>query len=280
MPVILRAIHWLEVIGMKQAVVTLALLANCAAWAQPRTVLAVLAHPDDEVWWGAGAMMARYAKEGHKVYLATVTLGQIGVTSWANIPAGPELGAAREEELKCSAAALGIEPPFVLGFFDQGLTANVVMDETAKKLRKIINDVRPDVVITHGPEGVSGHIDHRITSAVTTEVFQEQARLAHGPSKLYYIAYPTGRIPLAAGATDGRRVYRTVGESFITTEVESSAGNSAMDAALECHKSQASAADVRTLKGYHRTNLSSIVFLRLAMTTGAWPKEKESSIFE
>ncbi|MBL8228646.1 MAG: PIG-L family deacetylase [Bryobacterales bacterium] len=233
---------------MKQLVVTLALFANCAAWAQPRTVLAVLAHPDDEVWWGASAMMARYAKEGHKVYLATVTLGQIGVTSWANIPAGPELGAAREEELKCSAAALGIEPPIVLGFFDQGLTANVVMDGTAKILRKIINDIRPEVVITHGPEGVSGHIDHRVTSAVTTEVFQEQARLAHGPSKLYYIAYPTGRIPLAAGATDGRRVYRTVGEPFITTEVESSAGNGAMDAALECHKSQASAADVRTLK--------------------------------
>jgi LmbE family N-acetylglucosaminyl deacetylase len=264
---------------MKRVLMALALCASGIVTAQQRTLLAVLAHPDDEVWWGAGAMMARYAQEGHNVYLATVTLGQIGVTSWAGIPAGSELGAAREEELKCSAAALGIQPPFVLGFFDQALTTSTVMDEVAKKLRKIVNEVRPDVVITHGPEGLSGHIDHRLTSSITTEVFQEHARLDHRPSKLYYIAYPTQRIPLASGATDGRRVYRTLGEAFLTTEVESSAGNPAMDAALECHKTQTTANDRQTLKNYHRNNLASKVFLRLVMTTGPWPKETETTIF-
>ncbi len=259
-----------------------ALLLLClplAGLAQSRNVLAVFAHPDDEVWWGTGAMLAKYAQDGHNVYLATVTSGQIGVTSFAGIPAGPELGAVREEELRCSAAALGIHPPIAFGFFDQGLTTTVVLDEVAKRLRKVIAEVQPEVIITHPPDGISGHIDHRLTSAITTEVFQEQSRLAHGPSKLYYIGYPTSKIPLAAGATDGRRVYRTVSDEFFTTVVESSAGNTAADAALECHKSQTTSNDRQSLKNYHRNSLGSMVYLRLAVSKQAWPTEKESSIF-
>lgn len=250
-----------------------------AGLAQSRSVLAVFAHPDDEVWWGTGAMLAKYAQDGHNVYLATVTSGQIGITSFANIPAGPELGAVREDELRCSAAALGIHPPTAFGFFDQGLTSSVVLDEVAKRLRKVIAEVRPEVIITHSPDGISGHIDHRLTSAITTEVFQEQSRLEYGPSKLYYIGYPTSKIPLASGATDGRRVFRTVSDELFTTVVESSAGNAAADAALECHKSQTTASDRQSLKNYHRTSLGSMVYLRLAISKYVWPTEKETSVF-
>lgn len=258
----------------------LALCTPLAVLAQSRTVLTVLAHPDDEVWWGTGAMLAKYAQEGHSVHLATVTSGQIGITSFANIPAGPELAAVREEELRCSAAALGIQPPIPFGFFDQGLTTTTVIDEVAKRLRKLIAELRPDVIITHPPDGISGHIDHRLTSAITTEVFQEQSRLAHGPSKLYYIAYPTSRVPLVANSPDGRRTFRTLADEFVTTVVESSEGEAPATAALDCHKSQTTAADRVNLRNFHRGPLENKVFLRLVFTKHAWPAGTESSIFQ
>jgi LmbE family N-acetylglucosaminyl deacetylase len=242
-------------------------------------ILAVFAHPDDEVWWGAGALLARYAQEGHEVHLVTVTSGQLGVTTHAGIPAGPELGAAREEELRCSARALGIQPPFAFGFHDQGLASTLVMDEVARRLRLVINQVKPEVIITHSPEGISGHIDHRITSVVTTEVFQEQERLQHRPARLYYLAYPESRIPLAAGATDGRRQYRTLTDVFITTAIDGAAGSDAIDRAIDCHKTQMTARDMENLKSFRRNVLGGIVYLRLVMTSSGWPAGLENNLF-
>jgi LmbE family N-acetylglucosaminyl deacetylase len=254
-------------------------LAQWLLAAEKRCVLAVFAHPDDEVWWGTGTLLAQYAQEGHDVYLVTVTSGQLGVTTHANIPAGPELGAAREEELRCSAKALGIPPPFAFGFFDQGLATTLVMDEVARRLRQVINQIQPDVIITHGADGISGHIDHRITSVVTTEVFQEQERLQHRPKKLYYLVYPESRIPLVAGATDGRRQHRTASDLFVTTEIDAREADLASDRALECHQTQMTARDMEQRKSYHRDVLGGIVFLRLVMTQGPWPAAKETSLF-
>lgn len=266
-------------LNWKLVALFLLLCVPLASLAQTGNVLVVLAHPDDEVWWGTGAMMAKYAQEGHNVYLATLTSGQLGVTPSANVPAGPELGAVREAELRCSAVALGINPPIAFGYFDQGLTNSLVLDEVAKRLRKLIGELQPEVIITHPPDGISGHMDHRLTSAITTEVFQEQSRLEYGPSKLYYIGYPTSRVPRVSGSPDGLRVYRTISDEFITTMVESSAGDTATDEAMECHKSQLTPSDMRELRNYHRSWLASTVFLRLVFTKGAWPVEKETSIF-
>jgi len=255
------------------------LLAPVLCLAQKRSLLAAFAHPDDEVWWGTGALLARYAQEGHDVHLVTVTSGQLGVTSHAGIPAGPELGAAREEELRCSARELGIHPAIAFGFHDQGLATALVMDEVARRLRQVINHVKPEVIITHGPDGISGHIDHRITSVVVTEAFQEQERLQHRPGKLYYITYPESRIPVVAGATDGRRQYRTASDAFITTEIDARAGDAAADRALECHKTQMTARDMETRKNYKRDVLGGVVHLRLVMTDGPWPAGKETELF-
>ena len=232
--------------------------------AQKPGILAVFAHPDDEVWWGTGALLAKYAQEGHDVHLVTVTSGQLGVTAHSNIPAGPELG---------------IQPPFAFGFHDQGLASTLVMDEVARRLRLVINQVKPEVIITHSPDGISGHIDHRITSVVTTEVFQERERLQHRPARLYYLAYPESRIPLVAGATDGRRQYRTTTDALITTAIDGNEGNAAIDRAIECHKTQMTARDMDSLKSFRRSVLGGIVYLRLAMTSGAWPSGPETSLF-
>src|SRR5512142_795919 len=76
---------------------------------QPRTLLAIFAHPDDETW--VGPVLSRYARSGVKVYLAIATKGEKGVSAHAGIPAGEPLAAARHDEAVCACRQLGIEPP-------------------------------------------------------------------------------------------------------------------------------------------------------------------------
>ena len=60
-------------------------------------------------------------------------------------------------------------------------------------MRKLFEELQPDAVITWGPSGWTGHPDHRMVSAVVTEVFQTQ-RWAR-PAQLYYPAVPTQKVP-------------------------------------------------------------------------------------
>ena len=113
--------------GLLTGAVVIALLAACApgmarvaaAPTSPRTLVAVLAHPDDETL--VGPALARYAREGIRVFLVIATDGRRGANAHARIPAGGSLARVRAAEARCSARALGLEPPILLGFPDAGL---------------------------------------------------------------------------------------------------------------------------------------------------------------
>ncbi|MCB1019906.1 MAG: PIG-L family deacetylase, partial [Acidobacteria bacterium] len=139
-------------------VLSLAALAASAQAQDRATILAVFAHPDDETT--VAPALAKYAAEGHDVYLATITSGQAGNAN-TDIPKGPKLGEAREAESRCSAAALGIHEPFLLGFQDGATTPADTQNAIAARLTEIFEQVRPDIVITWGPDGLTGHPDHR-----------------------------------------------------------------------------------------------------------------------
>lgn len=96
---------------MKRVAFLLFLLCAAMAGAQqrPRVLLAVFAHPDDETF--VGPVLARYAREGVKVYLAIATKGEKGTSKRAGIPAGDPLAATRRAEATCACQQLGIEPP-------------------------------------------------------------------------------------------------------------------------------------------------------------------------
>lgn len=76
----------------------------------------------------------------------------------------------------------------VLQYLDQGISQPELMEEIAGRLRRIIAEARPDVVVTFGPDGATGHADHRAVSNIVTVVFQERELLAYRPKKLYYVA--------------------------------------------------------------------------------------------
>lgn len=239
-------------------------LVSAAPEEQPKTsILAVFAHPDDEA--SVGPLLARYASEEHSVSLVTVTSGQLGVTAHAGIPAGEELARVREEEARCAASKLGIHPPILLGFQDQGISTPEAMAEIAGRLREIIEETRPSVLITWGPDGVTGHPDHRAVSNVVTQVFQQREMLQHRPDRLYYVSYPEDRLKGAAGQLGGLGSLHLVSGEFITTAVDCSGYMEQALEAMKCHKSQWTEEFIESANEMATRALENRVYLRQAL---------------
>jgi LmbE family N-acetylglucosaminyl deacetylase len=239
--------------------------------ATKRSLLAVFAHPDDET--SVGPLLARCAAEGHDVHLVSMTSGQKGFRPHFNVPAGDELGAVREQELRSAARALGIHEPFLFGFQDQGISTHAVAEEVATRLRDIIGRTRPDVLLSWGPDGITGHPDHRMASNIATVVFQQQGRLAHKPRKLYYVAFPETRVIR-------ERAFLTVSDDLITTEIDCRAYLAPALAAIQCHMSQWQAERARQVHDVYARVFEGRVFLRLALSLVSPPPGREHSLFD
>jgi LmbE family N-acetylglucosaminyl deacetylase len=165
------------------------------------TIMAVHAHPDDEVI-GTGGIFARYAAEGIRTVLVTCTNGEQGDAPGGIKPGEPghdpnAVRAQRLSELQESAALLGIEYVELLGYRDSGMDGwegnqdpeafrNIPVERSAARLADLMRHYRPQVVVTYDENGNYGHPDHiqanRIALAAAT---------ATGiPDKLYYTALP------------------------------------------------------------------------------------------
>jgi LmbE family N-acetylglucosaminyl deacetylase len=173
------------------AIVALATLtvAPAAAQGTSKTLVAVFAHADDE---GAAApILARYAREGVQVYLLIATDGAAGGLH-TTIPRGPELARVRSEEARCATDVLGIHPPILLGFPD-GQLGNYTDDpgrlyRLTQRVHEELQRLHPDAVITWGPDGATGHPDHRLVSNIVTQLVRAGAPGL--PERLFYASLP------------------------------------------------------------------------------------------
>jgi LmbE family N-acetylglucosaminyl deacetylase len=161
------------------------------------TLVAVFAHPDDERI--VAPLLNRYAREGHDVHLVIATDGRLGVRDHAGIPAGDSLAAARADEARCATEALGIHPPIMVGLEDAGMASFSALQRLRGELRRIFGELEPDAIVTFGPEGGTGHPDHRLTGIVTTEVVQTGGEGI--PEALYYASLPAERMETAPEAS-------------------------------------------------------------------------------
>lgn len=201
-----------------------------------KVLLAIFAHPDDEAT--VSPVLARYAGEGVKVYLAVATDGRLGVTDHAKIPAGDSLAGVRAGELACATEKLGINPPIMFGLHDQmkmgeGFGAwNDQVNTLRAKVNELFQSLQPDVVITWGPSGWTSHHDHRIVGAVVTEVFQSKEW--DRPAQLYYAALPAGSLPPQSPIP-----LASVDKKFLPVKISVSQENySQAKESWLCHKSQ------------------------------------------
>ncbi len=138
---------------------------NRRAVTRRRTLLGVWAHPDDEAYTSAG-LMAEFRRRGDRVVVVTATLGEHGTSDPATWPP-TALAARRHVELRESLAALGVDEFHVLGYEDGGCE----LGDGTEAIAGVIADIEPDLIVTFGPDGMTGHPDHRAVSRWTTDAW-------------------------------------------------------------------------------------------------------------
>jgi N-acetylglucosamine malate deacetylase 2 len=143
-----------------------------------RKILVILAHPDDECF-PIGGTLAKYAAEGVEIKLVCATRGEAGIPEMQPGPAGH----VREAELRQAARVLGVQEVQFLDYLD-GALDQADPEEIVEQLVQDIRQVRPQAVITFGPDGISGHPDHLAVHFAATAAF-ERAKVE---ARLYYIA--------------------------------------------------------------------------------------------
>lgn len=149
-----------------------------------KKILGIFSHPDDESI-APGGTIAKYAKNGWLVDLVVATRGDKG--------GDPD---TRTSELEEAARHLGVRSITFLDFKD-GKLPGMTPGEIEDALIRVLAEVRPDVVITHEPQGITNHPDHIKMSYATTFAYQSYAGFRAdeqpddpNPPKLYYMCFP------------------------------------------------------------------------------------------
>jgi LmbE family N-acetylglucosaminyl deacetylase len=125
------------------------------------TVLTIWAHPDDEAYL-AGGLLAAVREAGHRAVCVTATRGE-AADPQATAAERAALSAVRTHELEAALDILGVAEHHWLDLPDGGL-AGLDPAGQADRLSAIVDEVRPDTVVTFGPDGFTGHTDHQAVS--------------------------------------------------------------------------------------------------------------------
>lgn len=129
------------------------------------TIMSFGAHPDDETFTAAGLLHIA-ATHGQRVICVTATKGERGVQDESRWPAA-QLAEIRATELQQALSILGIQHHHWLGYQDEAC-ADVSMAEVTPRIKELIKKYRPDTIVTFGPDGMTGHPDHRAVSRWVT----------------------------------------------------------------------------------------------------------------
>lgn len=165
-------------------------------------LLAVTAHPGDELV--VAGTLAHHAQAGVHVALvcATSATGD---------------GTQAEHDLRCAGSRLGVAEIHFLGYRPQQPTTGYASGqeslihasacEVIRRIVRLIRAIRPQVMVTFGPEGIDGHPDHVAIGELATQACgaagdRQQFPLEAGaelyaPAKLYYFGLPEGVLRLA-----------------------------------------------------------------------------------
>ena len=171
-------------------------------------LMAVHAHPDDESSKGA-ATLARYADEGHRVLVVTLTGGERGdiLNPAMDLPeVHGRIAEIRRDEMAKAAEILGVEHTW-LGFVDSGLPkgdpppplpegcfALAPLEVSTEALVRVVREFRPHVMTTYDENGGYPHPDHIRCHQVSVAAYEAAGDYRRFPdagpvwtvSKLYY----------------------------------------------------------------------------------------------
>ena len=238
------------------AVVLITVIPNVTQAQTRRPIVAVFAHPDDERV--IGPLLSKLARERRETHLVIATDGSKGIRDFAGIPAGAELAAARVKEANCAATRLGVRQLHLLGLPDGRLASFDALGKLRTALVAIIDSLAPAAIITFGPEGGTGHPDHRLVGNVVTQIVQADARYA--TVDLLYASLPAERLRTAPQA---RPTVNGMTEALLTVRVpfeqqDLVAGREE----FACHRTQYTPAEMDLVNAYLAHAWNGMVWLR------------------
>jgi N-acetyl-1-D-myo-inositol-2-amino-2-deoxy-alpha-D-glucopyranoside deacetylase len=178
-----------------------------------KTLLVVLAHPDDESF-GTGGTLALYAQRGVEVHLVCATRGEAGTLDEDCLDGFDSIADRRVSELRCASGALGLTGIYFLGYRDSGMPGsadnanpqaliNAPTEIVAGQIVTYIRSLHPQVVITFDPIGGYKHPDHIAIHKATVMAFEQAGKVSYHdpedlppyqPQKLYFHLFPKGML--------------------------------------------------------------------------------------
>lgn len=200
---------------------------------------------------GIGGVIALHRDDPDlRFVLVVATDGEAGEIAPGSGATRETLGAVRRREDHAGWEAIGRQPDRVewLGLPDGGV-ADLPRGVLEDRIHAILADERPDVVVTFGPDGITGHPDHVTVGAATDAAFH-RCREEPGPGlrRLLHGAFPQGildrvnddRLRRGEEAYDPTQVYmpRGVPDERITCSVDQSEVWALVRAAMLAHRSQ------------------------------------------
>lgn len=158
-------------------------------------VAGVFAHPDDDTY-GVGGSLALHADDPElQITVIMTTGGDAGRIADPSLATRETLGSVREGEDIASWRALGLDPEIHFLRYTDGHVPEIQREELVARYIELLLPARPEVVITFGPEGVTGHEDHIAVGRAATEAFHAaRASSDRGFGRLLYSALPVGKL--------------------------------------------------------------------------------------
>ncbi len=192
-------------------------------------ILGVFAHPDDESIV-IGGTLARAAHEGHDTYLICATRGESSTAFDEEYVSFEDLAEVREKEFLNASRILDVKETYFLDYIDGNLS-EVNTNEAVVKLISLIDKIKPDVILTFEPNGISYHKDHMTVHTWTMEAIQELGADSC-PERIYW-----------ATVSKNMKSYKNrqiIGHDYdtITTKVNIDDYRSKKSEAIKAHRTQ------------------------------------------
>ncbi len=290
-----------------------------------KTLLVILAHPDDESF-GSGGTLSKYAHEGVAVHYLCGTRGESGTVDADVLNGFINVAELRTHELMCAAKELGLAGVHFLGYRDSGMVGSddntnteslnsAPLDEVAQRIIGTIDQLKPDVIVTHDQYGGYGHPDHIKLHLATVRAYelhygikldyQKNGLMTIAPSqsptpnpqslipRLYFTAFPKGLVKFGVRVMpllrqDPRKFGRNKDIDLVkiaswdvpaTVQINTKAYVAMKEKASACHASQqAPAQQGRFIRFLFRRNAGKEFYAR-AYPPIATTESKEHSLF-
>ena len=222
-----------------------------------KTILAIFAHTDDES--SIGQVLSKYSKEA-KVHIIFV-VDDIDTSKLDITPDGDSINHLKIADAKCSCNKLKVQPIFLgmgrLIYYPLKRPEYFIKTKKLKSvLQQKIKELNPDAIITFGPDGDSGHPEHRIVSSITTEIILYNGWVERYP--LYYAGWPKEEKPIDQLQGTGE-----VDKKYLTVEIHFSEEDEAIAfESFTCYKNQFSAQQIQERKDEDAADKLNIFYFR------------------